>query len=170
MKNEKRINNIKESVNKFAQYLEVKQLEVAGKTFSFLQAGLIISVVIELIACFLPFIERDASIGSVSLNDSINYFEGSYWDIITLLVMLVISCIFFFINQKRFCIFPAIYNLVKVVYDALFSGGDGRKYVTVCVGAYIMMIAALAVLVMTVLIFVNDNNCRYNDKISYERK
>lgn len=170
MKNAKRINNVKESAKKFAQYMEGKQLELAGKKFSFLQTGLIISVMIELMACFMPFRERDASIGSVAVTDSIRYIRGHYWDIITLLVILVTACIFFFINQKRFCIFPAIYNFVKVVYDALFSGGDGRKYVTVCIGAYIMMIAALAVLVMAVLVFINDNNRRYNNKISYERK
>lgn len=170
MKIIKYIDNIKESVNKFAQYMEVKELEVAGKKFSFLQTGLIVSVMIELMACFLPFKERDASLESVSATGSIHYFRGHYLDIITLLVMLFIACIFFFINQKRFCIMPAIINLVKVVYDAFFSGGNARKYVTVCIGAYIMMIAALVIFVMTVLVFVNEDNRIYNNKLSYERK
>lgn len=157
MKNEKNINDVKDSVNKFAQDMEGKKLEVAGKKFNFLQIGLIIGIMLELIACFLPFLEGGASIGGVSVSASSSYFSSGGWHIIVLFATMIGTVILTFISKKQFAIIPAILNFVLVIYDALLSGGEARDYITVCVGAYIMLVAALVVLVMTVLTYVNEN-------------
>lgn len=156
MKNEKNINDVKDSVNKFAQDMESKQLEISGKKFNFLQVGLIIGAVLELISCFLPFIEGGASIGGISVSSSSSYFSSGGFHLIVLLAALIGTCVLTFIGKKKFAIITAIFNFVWVAYDALLTGGEAREYMTVCIGAYIMMIATLIVLIMSVLGFVND--------------
>lgn len=156
MKNEKNINDVKDSVNKFAQDMENKQLEISGKKFSFLQVGLIIGAILELVSCFLPFIEGGASIGGISVSSSSSYFSSGGFHLIVLLAALIGTCVLTFIGKKQIAIITAIFNFVWIAYDALLSGGEAREYMTVCIGAYIMMIAALIVLVMTVLGLAND--------------
>lgn len=155
MNNEKNMNDVKDSVNKFAQDMEEKQLEISGKKFSFLQAGLMIGAVLELVACFLPFMEGGASIGGISVSSSSSYFSSGGGHLIILLIALIATCVLTFTDKKSFAIIPAILNFVWIVYDALLSGGDAREYMTVCIGAYIMMIAALIVLVAVGLGMVN---------------
>lgn len=155
MNNEKNMNDVKDSVNKFAQDMEGKKLEISGKKFSFLQAGLMIGAVLELVACFLPFMEGGASIGGISVSSSSSYFNSGGGHLIILLIALIATCVLTFIDKKKYAVIPAIINFVWIVYDALLSGGDAREYMTVCVGAYIMMIAALIVLVTAVLGLVN---------------
>ncbi len=157
MNTEKNFNDVKKSVNKLANDMDGREFEISGKKFSFLHLGLIIGAVLELITCFLPFLESGASVGGISVSSSGSYFSSGGWHIVVLLGTLVATVVLTFIEKKQFAIITAIVNLVWIIYDALISGGEAREYITVCFGAYLMIVASLIVVVAAVLGFLSSN-------------
>lgn len=159
MKNDKNLNDVKDGVNKFAQDMEGKQLEISGKKFSYIQIGLILGAVLEIIGCFLPFIEGGASVAGVSVSSSTNYISSG-GDFIVILGALVATIALTFLGKQQFSIITAILNIAWIVYDAFISGGDAREYMTVCIGAYVMVVAALIVVVTAGLGMINAEKKR----------
>lgn len=151
------MNDVRYSVNKFVQDMDGKHLEIIGRKFSFLQVGFVVAVALELIAGFLPFIEGSSTIGEVRISGISSYFTSGSYHIITLMILLISTNTIFFSRIRRFSILPATYHFAWVVHESLFSLGKVRDYNTLRVGAYIMMIASLAALMMTVLAYANEN-------------
>lgn len=157
MKIIKIMNDVRYSVNKFVQDMDGKHLEIIGRKFNFLQIGFIVAVALELIAGFLPFIEGSSTIGEVRISGTSSYFSSGSYHIITLMILLISMNTLFFSRIKQFSILPAIYHFAWIVHDSLFSLGKVRDYNTLRVGAYIMMVASLAALIVTVLAYINEN-------------
>lgn len=146
---------VSDTVKDIATIMEGKQVEINGKKFNMLQLIVYIGAVVELIACFLPMY----SISFLGETESINYFDG---DAIIAIILLVITCVLTFMNQKLFAMIAGILNMIKIVYDVFSASGAKSELgawgdmLKTGIGCYLIVIAAIMVFAGAVLAFVNE--------------
>lgn len=164
--------NIQNSVAGFAQNLGGKNVTVGGQSFDFISIITYVSGVLAIIACIVPFM----SISAFGYSDSASLFQGGDgW--IVLVAVLVIAALTFFKKHLPamiisalvlvLSIFEMVYSKSKINsrldelgsnYGSLgsFASGYAKNAVAFGIGAYLLVIAALGLIVGTVLAFVNQ--------------
>lgn len=164
--------NIQNSVAGFAQNLGGKNVTVGGQSFDFISIITYVAGVLAIIACIVPF----ASISVFGYSNSNSLFQGGDgW--IVLVAVLVIAALTFFKKHLPAMIISALVLLLSIFemvyskskinsildevgsnYGSLGSlaSGYAKNAVAFGIGAYLLVIAALGLIVGTVLAFVNQ--------------
>lgn len=164
--------NIQNSVAGFAQNLGGKNVTVGGQSFDFISIITYVAGVLAIIACIVPF----ASISVFGYSNSNSLFQGGDgW--IVLVAVLVIAALTFFKKHLPAMIISALV-LVLSIFEMVYSkskinssldefgsnygslgslaSGYAKNAVAFGIGAYLLVIAALGLIVGTVLAFGNQ--------------
>lgn len=167
--------NIQNSVAGFAQNLGGKNVTVGGQSFDFISIITYVAGVLAIIACIVPFV----SISAFGYSGSVSLFQGGDgW--IVLVAVLAIAALTFFKKHLPamiisalvlvLSIFEMVYSKSKIngingsldefgsSYGSLGSlaSGYAKNAVAFGIGAYLLVIAALGLIVGTVLAFGNQ--------------
>ena len=146
-------------VGEFANKVDKKEIEIGGRKFTGLQVILFIASLVGIIACFLPFIDAEASVGGYSGSSSTNYISSHG---IISIIFIVAVCALTVLVKQLIALIPAAINFLMVLYDCFFSasihGGSDFASVDVSLklGGYLILLAAIVILVMAVLQFLKD--------------
>ena len=160
--------NIQNSVAGFAQNLGGKNVTVGGQSFDFISIITYVAGVLAIIACIVPFVS--------AFGYSASLFQGGDgW--IVLVAVLAIAALTFFKKHLPamiisalvlvLSIFEMVYSKIKINssldefgsnYGSLGSlaSGYAKNAVAFGIGAYLLIIAALGLIVGTVLAFGNQ--------------
>ena len=167
--------NIQNSVAGFAQNLGGKNVTVGGQSFDFISIITYVAGVLAIIACIVPFV----SISAFGYSGSVSLFQGGDgW--IVLVAVLAIAALTFFKKHLPAMIISALV-LVLSIFEMVYSkskingingsldelgsnygslgslaSGYAKNAVAFGIGAYLLVIAALGLIVGTVLAFVNQ--------------
>ena len=167
--------NIQNSVAGFAQNLGGKNVTVGGQSFDFISIITYVAGVLAIIACIVPFV----SISAFGYSGSVSLFQGGDgW--IVLVAVLAIAALTFFKKHLPAMIISALV-LVLSIFEMVYSkskingikgsldefgsnygslgslaSGYAKNAVAFGIGAYLLVIAALGLIVGTVLAFGNQ--------------
>lgn len=167
--------NIQNSVAGFAQNLGGKNVTVGGQSFDFISIITYVAGVLAIIACIVPFV----SISAFGYSGSVSLFQGGDgW--IVLVAVLAIAALTFFKKHLPAMIISALV-LVLSIFEMVYSkskingingsldefgsnygslgslaSGYAKNAVAFGIGAYLLIIAALGLIVGTVLAFGNQ--------------
>lgn len=171
--------NIQNSVAGFAQNLGGKNVTVGGQSFDFISIITYVAGVLAIIACIVPFV----SISAFGYSGSVSLFQGGDgW--IVLVAVLAIAALTFFKKHLPAMIISALV-LVLSIFEMVYSkskingingsldefgsnygslgslaSGYAKNAVAFGIGAYLLIIAALGLIVGTVLAFGNQRRPR----------
>ncbi len=160
--------NIQNSVAGFAQNLGGKNVTVGGQSFDFISIITYVAGVLAIIACIVPFVS--------AFGYSASLFQGGDgW--IVLVAVLAIAALTFFKKHLPAMIISALV-LVLSIFEMVYSkskinssldefgsnygslgslaSGYAKNAVAFGIGAYLLVIAALGLIVGTVLAFGNQ--------------
>lgn len=156
---QKKLDDVQNKVGEFANKVDKKEIEIGGRKFTGLQVILFIASLVGIIACFLPFIDAEASVGGYSGSSSTNYISSHG---IISIIFIVAVCALTVLVKQLIALIPAAINFLMVLYDCFFSasihGGSDFASVDVSLklGGYLILLAAIVILVMAVLQFLKD--------------
>ena len=145
-------NEFKQQATGFAQQLEGKQVNVAGQSFNYLSLITLISAVVIVVSVFLPF--ASASAFGISISASL-IDGGDGW---ILLVLAVITGVLAYLKKHVPALVLAVISLALVLFEMVHSSSVISEYGSLGVGAWLLLLASVAMLVGTVLTFLNEKN------------
>lgn len=158
---QKKVDDVQKKINDFAQKMDKKEVAVAGRKLTGLQAVMFIAGIVGIIGCFLPFIEAETSLVGFSASSGASYV--SIHGIISI-IFVVAACVLTFLGKKLFALIPAALNFLMIIYDCFFSASIGGSAgaasveVSLKIGAYVVLVAGIIILVMSVLGFLLERN------------
>lgn len=164
--------NIQSSVTNFAQQMGGKNVNVGGQTFDYISILTFIGAVVTILGCALPFASINVSMFGQSLSDSISLFSsGDGWFFLAFAVAVVVvtvlkkhlAALILSAIDLALGIFEVVYTNKKIE-DAVGSYGSigdaVKNAIHYGVGAWLIIIAGVAMVVGTLLAFLNQRRAR----------
>lgn len=141
------LENTQNKLDHFAENMKNKGIEVAGKKFNMLEVITFGSTILTVVACFLPFISMGYY--SVSLMDA-----GK--DAIIFIILAGATSILAYLAQDLVALCAAIVTLVYLVIELLDVNRALSSFASLGIGAYLMIIAAVGLVIGTLLVYINN--------------
>ncbi|KAB7791100.1 ABC transporter permease [Bifidobacterium leontopitheci] len=160
--------NVQASVTNFAQQMGGKSVNVGGQNFDYISIITFVAAVVSLLGCIVPF----ASISAFGYSQEASLFTGGDgWFFLAIAVVVVILTVF---KKHLAAMIIAIIDLALGIFEIVWTnhkidelvsgygslGSLAKNAIHYSIGAWLVIIAGIAMVVGTLLAFINQRKAK----------
>lgn len=148
------VEHAKEAIGDFADNMKKKEVEISGKKFNMLEVITFGSGILGIIACFLPFASATVSMWGYSQSKSVSLMDGG--DGFIFIGLIIATCLFALIRKDLIALITAVIIAIMAFYEYSEANSVIGYGVSFSTGAYLLIVAAIGLLLGTLLVYLNS--------------